>query len=104
MFYGIGGPDQIAGVALLLNSCGVKLQPIKNSVNSVAYLRSAGRWRLYALHLIFRGRRASQKISWLASTSGVLLLRYSDFFLVELGNRDGRRAGNHCGTCKNEWV
>src|SRR5262245_16856158 len=28
MFYGIAGPDQIAGVALLLNCCGVKLQPI----------------------------------------------------------------------------
>ena len=28
MFYGIAGPDQIADVALLLNCCGVKLQPI----------------------------------------------------------------------------
>jgi hypothetical protein len=64
-------------------------------VDSVAYLRSAGRWSLYALHLVFQGRRASQKIPWLASTSGALLLCYSDFFLVELGNRDGRRAGNH---------
>jgi hypothetical protein len=28
MFCGIAGPDEVAGVAILLNCCGVKPQPI----------------------------------------------------------------------------